>query len=151
EGSVVGDAAGIIVGVEAGAGDTHRNGRSVMIVTLSTGARIVYKPRSLAVDEHFQQLLAWLNECGAEPRFRILKYVNRSDHGWVEFIHAHSCGSAEEVSRFYQRQGGYLAILYALEASDFHCENLIAAGEHPVLIDLEALFHPRLNELKPKR
>jgi type 2 lantibiotic biosynthesis protein LanM len=150
EGSVVGDAPGLIVGIEAGAGDTHRNGRSVMIATFSTGARVVYKPRSLAVDVHFQQLLAWLNECGAEPRFRILKYVNRSDHGWVEFVHAHPCGSPDEVSRFYQRQGGYLAILYALEASDFHCENLIAAGEHPVLIDLEALFHPRLNELKPK-
>ena len=41
------------------------------------------------------------------------------------------------------RQGGYLAILYALEATDFHFENLIAAGEQPVLIDLETLFHPR--------
>lgn len=29
-----------------------------------------------------------------------------------------------------------------MEASDFHCENLIAASEHPILIDLEALFHP---------
>ncbi len=44
--------------------------------------------------------------------------------------------------RFYQRQGGYLALLYALEATDFHFENLIAAGEHPILIDLESLFHP---------
>ena len=86
EGSVLGDAPGRIVGVEGGAGDTHRNGRSVMIATLSSGARVVYKPRSLAVDVHFQELLAWLNECGAEPRFRILKYVNRGDHGWVEFV-----------------------------------------------------------------
>src|ERR1019366_3978404 len=28
--------------------------------------------------------------------------------------------------------------------ADFHSENLIAAGEHPVLLDLEALFHPRV-------
>ena len=33
-------------------------------------------------------------------------------------------------------------MLYALEATDFHSENLIAAGEHPVLVDLESLFHP---------
>ena len=32
------------------------------------------------------------------------------------------------------------------EATDFHFENLIAAAEHPVLVDLEALFHPRLDE-----
>jgi len=42
--------------------------------------------------------------------------------------------------------GGYLALLYVLEARDFHFENLIAAGEHPMLIDLEALFHPRVDE-----
>ncbi|MGH2510402.1 MAG: type 2 lanthipeptide synthetase LanM, partial [Ktedonobacteraceae bacterium] len=34
--------------------------------------------------------------------------------------------------------------LYALEATDFHHENLIAAGEHPILIDQEAFFHPRI-------
>ena len=31
-----------------------------------------------------------------------------------------------------------------LEATDLHYENLIAAGEHPMLLDLEALFHPRV-------
>ena len=39
--------------------------------------------------------------------------------------------------RFYRRQGALLALLYALEATDFHAENLIASGEFPVLIDLE--------------
>ena len=36
-------------------------------------------------------------------------------------------------------------MLYALEAADFHADNVIASGEHPVLIDLEALFQPREN------
>jgi type 2 lantibiotic biosynthesis protein LanM len=134
---------GPLVGVQGGAGDTHRNGRSVMILSFATGARIVYKPRSLAVDEHFQQLLGWLNDRGAEPAFRPLKSLDRTDRGWSEFVAAAPCASAEEVARFYQRQGSYLAILYVLEASDFHCENLIANGEHPALVDLEALFHPR--------
>ncbi len=40
------------------------------------------------------------------------------------------------------KEGGFLALLSALQATDFHCENLIAAGEHPVLVDLETLFHP---------
>src|SRR5262249_44363386 len=63
-------------------------------------------------------------------------------HGWVEFIPADGCRSPEEIQRFYVRQGGYLTLLYALEATDFHGENLIAAGEHPVPIDLETLFRP---------
>ncbi|MEX2286285.1 MAG: type 2 lanthipeptide synthetase LanM family protein, partial [Planctomycetaceae bacterium] len=53
------------------------------------------------------------------------------------------CMSRDEVARFYRRHGGYLALLYMLAAADFHHENVIAAGEHPVLIDLEALFHPQ--------
>jgi type 2 lantibiotic biosynthesis protein LanM len=129
-----------------GAGDTHRGGRSVIIAEFGNGERLVYKPRSLAVDEHFNELLGWLNEHGAEPRFRLLKSLDRGRHGWTEFISRAECATPEAVTRFYQRQGAYLAVLYALEAADFHCENLIAAGEHPMLIDLEAVFHPRFEE-----
>ena len=129
--------------VQGGAGDTHRGGRSVLIARFSSGFRVVYKPRSLAVDVHFQELLAWLNARGDHPPFRTLNVLDRGSHGWVEFVAANGCTTPEEVHRFYQRQGGYLAMLYALEATDFHLENLIASGEHPVLIDLESLFHPR--------
>src|SRR5262249_31989010 len=96
---------------------------------------------------HFQELLTWLNERGTHPPFRTLKVLDRGTYGWVEFVAAGGCTSADEVRRFYQRQGGYLALLYALEATGFYFEDLIAAGEHPVLIDLEALFHPRLPRL----
>jgi type 2 lantibiotic biosynthesis protein LanM len=95
----------------------------------------------LALDLHFQELLAWLNERGDHPPFRTLRVVDRGEHGWVEFVVARSCDSREELVRFYRRQGGYLSLLYALDATDFHTENLIAEGEHPVLLDLEALFH----------
>ena len=48
-------------------GDSHRGGRSVGIVTFHGGDKIVYKPRSLRVDEHFQTLLAWANDEGFDP------------------------------------------------------------------------------------
>jgi type 2 lantibiotic biosynthesis protein LanM len=129
--------------IEAGAGDSHRGGRAVLIAWFGSGVPVVYKPKALAVDVHFQELLTWLNERSSQPPFRTLKILDRGGYGWVEFVSARSCASAHEVCRFYRRQGGYLALLYALAATDFHFENLIAAGEHPVLIDLEALFHPR--------
>ena len=137
---------GILVEVGGDAGDSHRSGRSVQIVKFSSGLHLVYKPRSLSVDVHFQELLAWLNERGDHPAFRTLQVLDRTTHGWTEFILQKSCTSEEEVQRFYHRQGAYLALLYAMEATDFHCENLIAAGEHPMLLDLEALFHPRVGE-----
>src|SRR5207247_4036470 len=107
------------------------------------------KPRSMAVDFHFGQLLSWLKDRGSHPPFLTLKILDRKTHGWSEFIPAGRCTSVEQVSRFYERQGGYLALLYALEATDFHFENLIASGEHPVLVDLEALFHPRTGGSDP--
>jgi type 2 lantibiotic biosynthesis protein LanM len=96
----------------------------------------------MAVDIHFQELLGWLNHHGQQPAFRTLDVIDRGDHGWVEFIAAQTCQSEDEVQRFWERQGSYLALLHALHAVDFHCENLIAMGEHPVFLDLETLFHP---------
>jgi type 2 lantibiotic biosynthesis protein LanM len=142
---------GELASAEAGAGDTHRRGKSVMIARFEGGLELVYKPRSIAVDLHFQDFLHWVNRKGANPQLRTLKALDREDHGWLEFVHTSACRSREEVARFYERQGEYLAILYILQATDFHFENLLACGEHPVLVDLEALFHPWLRELEIKQ
>jgi type 2 lantibiotic biosynthesis protein LanM len=134
---------GLLVKIDGGIGDTHRGGKSVLIAQFSSGLKIVYKPRPLDIEVHFQQLLTWLNQRGNHPTFRILKILNRKTHGWVEFVIAQGCTEPVSIQRFYERQGAYLALLYALEATDFHLENLIAAGEYPVLVDLESLFHLR--------
>ena len=39
-----------------------------------------------------------------------------------------------------------LALVYVLEGSDCHFENIIACGEYPVLVDIEALMHHRTSE-----
>ena len=134
---------GLLLKVDGGLGDTHRGGRSVLIAFFNSGLKLVYKPRPLDVDVHFQQLLTWLNQRGNHPPFRILKILNRETYGWVEFVATKTCTEKEAIQRFYERQGAYLALLYALEATDFHLENLIASGEYPVLGDLESLFHFR--------
>ncbi|PYS92812.1 MAG: type 2 lantipeptide synthetase LanM, partial [Acidobacteria bacterium] len=144
-------APGVLVRVQGDAGDAHRDGRAVLIAEFASGFQVAYKPRSLAVDAHFQELLAWLNRRGARPAFRQLKILERGAYGWMEFAAAQSCTSAQEVYRFYRRQGAYLALLYALEATDLHFENLIAVGEHPVLIDLESLFQPRVAGINIKQ
>src|SRR5262249_39042125 len=52
---------GELVRVRGGLADPHRGGRSVCILTFRSGVRIVYKPKPLAIDAHFQDLLRWLN------------------------------------------------------------------------------------------
>ena len=135
---------GALVALDGGAGDRHGRGRAVRILGFASGARLVYKPRSLAVDARFQELLAWVNAQGGHPGFRTLAVLDRGDHGWMEFAEVLPCASAGEVARFHERLGGLLAVLYALAATDCHYENLIACGEHPVVVDLEALFHPQV-------
>jgi len=133
---------GQLVNVEIAGGDSYRGGRMVMLLTWSSGFRLVYKPRSLATDMHFQELLAWLNCQGFQPAFRLLNILNKDGYAWCEFVAAASCSTPEEIERFYMRQGAYLALLYTLNANDIHADNIIAAGEYPMLIDLEALLQP---------
>jgi type 2 lantibiotic biosynthesis protein LanM len=140
------DDPGALVAVKGGLTDTQRGGRTIFIAQFSSGFRLVYKPKPLAVDRHFQELLQWLNARGAEPCFPRLTVLDRADYGWIEFVPARACETREEVQRFYRRQGGYLALLYLIDATDFHSANLIACGEHPYLIDLEALFHPHRSQ-----
>jgi hypothetical protein len=119
---------GVLVGLTGGAGDSHRGGLSVRIARFSSGLQLVYKPRAVGVEAHFQGLLQWLNEHGNQPAFRTLTILDRDDHGWIEFVEAATCKVTQEVHRFYERQGAFLALLYLLEATDFHFENVIAAG-----------------------
>jgi len=127
-----------------GAGDRHRGGRTVCLLTFSSGWRLVYKPRPMRVAAHFQDLLGWIGERGFAPGFRRLGVLARDAYGWMEFAAPFPCETREEVVHFYQRMGGYLALLYTLDATDIHYENLIAAGEHPLLIDLESIVQPRV-------
>src|SRR5258708_22740933 len=122
-----------------------RDGRSVFVLVVESGFEVVYKPKALALEVAFQNLLGWLNERGFEPAFREMAVLDRGDYGWMEMVHAAPCADEAALQRLLERQGGYLALLYVLDGTDFHHENLFAAGEHPMLIDLETLFQPWLN------
>jgi len=135
-----------LTGVEAGAGDSHRGGRSVMILRFTDGTRLVYKPRPLAAHRHFNTLVEWFGSLPGTPSLRALRVLDRGDYGWVEFVEERSCSSTAETHLFYRRQGALLALLHLLDGTDLHQENLIACGPHPVLVDVETLFHPPLSQ-----
>ena len=139
---------GPVIDVTTGLGDPHRGARSVAMVHFASGLRIVYKPRPSAIDSHFQDLLTWVNDRTLGPAYLVLRCLDRGDHGWMEYVEAAPPPDHEATQRFYWRQGGLLALLYLVHAGDFHAENLIAAGDQPVLVDLETLFQPTLPSLR---
>ncbi len=121
-------------------GDYHRGGRAVHRLDFASGARLIYKPRPVAMETGFLELTAWLNEAGLNPDLRAVEVFDRGSYGWARYIKNASCGDAGGVDRFFRRQGANLALAYLLGAVDLHFENVIAAGEYPVIVDLEALF-----------
>lgn len=135
---------GPAIAVETGLSDPHDGGRTVISVEFSSGLKLIYKPRSLGVERAYFDLVAWINRLDALLPFRVLKILDRGDYGWVEYVEHGSCASDEEIRRYYRRAGNFLCLVYALNGSDFHFENLIADGEHPVPIDLETIYHHRV-------
>lgn len=121
-------------------GDYHRGGRAVLALRFSSGGRLVYKPRSVAVEAQFQRLARWLSSQPGVPALRELKVLSMNDHGWVEFVLPEPC-SLDDARDLYRRHGGTLALLHVLAAADCHFQNIITAGADPIVVDLEAVFH----------
>ncbi len=69
------------------------------------------------------------------------KTARNEGYGWLEFIEHRWCESVTAADRFYRRQGALLALLYAIDGTDVHYENLIACGDQPILVDAETLLH----------
>ena len=127
------------------AGDSHRDGRTVAILTFIDDRRLVYKPRSVRAERCYNDLL---RELGSHLTHRLkdLRVLDRDGYGWVEYAEPAPCTTTTQVERFFWRQGAYLALFHALCGSDLHHENVLACGEHPVIVDVEALFQatPRM-------
>jgi type 2 lantibiotic biosynthesis protein LanM len=133
---------GGVESIEDGLSDPHNGGRTVKIVRFGNGVQVVYKPKSLLMDEGWGRLLAWMEERDLRLDLRAARTLNRQSHGWVEFITARACEDLEQVRRFYFRAGILICLAHALRFTDLHHENVIGSGEHPVPIDLETLLAP---------
>ncbi len=135
---------GPLVAVEPTGGDLHERGRFVALLRFDSGRTVVYKPRPLDMHHHFGELVAWYDGKLDGIGLRTVQAVRGDRYGWLEFVEPESCGAAAEVAVFYRRLGALLALLYAVDGVDMHYENLIAAGDQPVLVDVETLLHPVL-------
>ena len=117
-------------------GDIHRGGSSVSKIEFDNGSILYYKPHSLDKDIKYQQLYKYLCE-KAGISCREVRCLSRQTYGWEENIENKSCNTKEEIERYYFRLGIHLFLGYALGATDLHGENIVAYGEHPVIIDME--------------
>ena len=130
--------AGRLIGVTLGQGDLHAGGQTVTRLSLD-GGEVMYKPRSLRVDEMLEAFLGSVFG-DAVDRVRVPQVIDRGDYGWAAFVAHRYCSGEDELRTFYRGLGHWLAVLRLLGGTDIHLENLIAVGPVPIVIDVESLF-----------
>lgn len=135
-----------IQNIETGLSDEHKPGKTVAKLALDNGMIIYYKPRSLKAEQEYQKMYQWVcRQWGLENYDRGI--LDCGTHGWEGAAAAKSCKNPKEVWRYYERMGIHLCLSYLFGVSDIHFENIIACGEHPVLIDMEVF--PGYREYEP--
>ncbi|MFD5117443.1 type 2 lanthipeptide synthetase LanM family protein [Streptomyces sp. NPDC058391] len=145
--ALLGDAdPGPLVALDLGLGDTHQRGRSVALLRFADGSTVVYKPRALSQHDLLDRMVEWLNTKVPGLELRTAPTVHGDGYGWLGHIDHLSCASVVGIDRFYRRQGALLALMYAVEGTDLHYDNLVAHGDQPILIDVETLLHAELAE-----
>lgn len=134
--------------VKLGLGDSHECGQSVIEVGfLETTTRLIYKPKSLQVSLQVHELLGWFNQKGFQHPFSTYRIVDRNEYCWEEKVLALPCEDIDGLKRHHHRLGGLLGVMYILKGTDLHFENIIASGEHPLIIDYETLFQNHLADV----
>jgi type 2 lantibiotic biosynthesis protein LanM len=103
---------------------------------------IYFKPRPMAIDVEFAEFIALLNRRGIGPDQRAPVVLDRGSYGYVGEVKHEEADCDETLRAYYRRFGGLIAIFHVLGTTDLQHENLIAAGSHPVVIDVETLFQP---------
>ncbi len=133
-------AGGRVGKIEGDLSDRHNGGHSVQIVSFEDGSRVVYKPKDLRLDAAWYALVERLNRTAPPLELKAVRAIARGGYGWTEFIDHAGCADQAGCKRFFRRAGAWLAVFHCFAANDMHQENMIAAGDHPVPIDLETIL-----------
>ena len=124
-----------ILKIDGGKSDKHQNGRCACIITTEHGT-FLYKPRNLRADTVLYDMVSELfSDIVILP-----KALDFGQYGYAEYIKDEPAKTSEEAERFFYRLGGVCALFQTFASTDFHCENILAKGEFPAVVDLETFL-----------
>ncbi len=129
--------------ISTGLSDPHNGARRVHRVHFSSGLKLVYKPRSVASEAYWSDIMEWLDRADETFGFRIVGVLDRGTHGWVEMVEEQPPVNDSESRRYFENAGVVLGIAHMLDGVDLHVDNVVANPSHPVFVDLETLLAPR--------
>lgn len=120
-------------------GDSHCGKKTVLICGFEHG-KVVYKSKSLQVNDHMNQIIEYMNNHGLKYPVEPPPFIAYQDYGWQAYIEQISSTSEAEIEELYYKVGAYICLLHVLMGSDMHAENVIMSGNNPYFVDLESLF-----------
>ncbi|PEE26859.1 type 2 lanthipeptide synthetase LanM [Bacillus toyonensis] len=129
-------------------GDYHNNGRRTILLEDKFKNKVILKPVDLTNSILYHSLINQLNKDLNTDIF-IPQVVNKNNYGYMEYINHESCESNEQIKGYYYNLGVVLSVIYLINGSDIHNENIIAKQTSPVIIDFETLgstLNPSITE-----
>ena len=127
--------------------DNHNHGQSVFIFSTygpdgRSPKQVVYKPKSLCLENQFAKFIKILNSIGASNDIAVARVLDKNSYGYSEYIRHKVALGADQTNQFYYNAGSVLAVVYLLGCTDCIYENFIASSTQLFLIDAETLFEP---------
>lgn len=128
-----------------GEGDSHSGGKSVVRIEFNN-KKLIYKPRDISIENKFYEFVHAINlkSNNTIGKLEKVKSISKEGYSYCEFIEYKKCENQDEIIRYYDNLGQLLCLLYALNGTDIHSENIIAQKDMPYIIDIEALFHSQV-------
>lgn len=127
---------GQIKGLEFPDSDFHNGGQFVLILDCEY-QKILYKPRSLAIDNWWAKFVDLL---GAHEYIVTARSLAKEGYGWQEYLADQECASIQEVESAYYSYGVLLALLTFLGGNDMYFTNLKVLGGRVAVLDLETVM-----------
>ncbi|WP_238985074.1 type 2 lanthipeptide synthetase LanM [Bacillus kwashiorkori] len=120
-------------------GDFHNKGQTVATIYWNNGSKCVYKPKISFTDTWINRIIDMLKKWDSSIHLKPIKTIERENYAFQEYIEHDKCPN-HELHHYYEAAGELLALLYMVNATDIHMENVIAAGNQPWLVDTETIL-----------
>lgn len=133
-------------GVNRGEGDGHNGNRKVTELIFSEGSRIYYKPKNSNLTLILFEIQQWV-ENHSNLEFKRYKILNRENYSFEQKIDHVQLKNKNDIEEYFYNFGVNMGLVYLLNGSDYHFENIIAHKTFPVMIDNETLFNPSISKI----